>query len=126
LFDVDGTATRKFDARLRGVGVTCTVAFDDAGRPEVSIEASAADLDSGLRDISKFAGYCRRSLVLEAESAEADAWACVLASYFGFGLILVSDDSRRLVMQPPETLSREDDGPRQAFVRRVLSHLSRD
>lgn len=126
MFEVHETATYRFDARLRGVGVTCTVAFDDEGHPEVSIAASAANLEVGLRDISKFAGYCQRTLVLESSSPEADAWARVLASYFGFGLIMMSDGARSEAMPPPGTHALGDDGPRRTFVRRVIAHLSRD
>ena len=126
MFDVSKTGTHRFDARLRGVDVTCIVAFNNDGHAEVSIEATASGLAAGLRDISKFAGYCQRTLVLVSSSPETEALASVLASYFGFGLAIVSNGAQREVMPPPDMFRPEDDGPRRAFTRRVLAHLSRD
>lgn len=122
MFEVSDARARTFDARLRGVDVTCQVALGSTGQPDIRVFVPAVSLDSGLRAVSKFAGYCRRTLALP--SGEDDAWAAVLASYFGFGLVLVSEDERREVMPPPFLDVTDDGQPRQAFTRRVLSELS--
>ena len=122
MFELGETKVHTFGSRQRGVNVTCRVSVEPDGTSDVSVVVPAETLSTGLRSISKFAGYCRRSLLLI--SGEDDAWAEVLASYFGFGLILVSAESCREVMQPPLLDSREGQVPRQAFTRRVLSELS--
>lgn len=121
MFEVSGGQARTFDTRLRGVNVTCHVAVDSTGQPDIQVMVPAVSLDSGLRAVSKFAGYCRRTLALS--SGQDDAWAGVLASYFGFGLVLVSEDECRQIMPPPALDASDDGQPRQTFTRRVLSEL---
>lgn len=98
------------------------VAFSDSGQPVVWVETQSADLQSGLRAVSKFAGFCERTLVLDASDDEA--WAAVMASYFGFGLIVEDEKGRREVMPAPTLDSAEDDSMRDGFTRRVLGMLA--
>lgn len=117
------TEAQTFETRLRGVNVTCIVTFDSEESPDVRIETRAKTVEQGVRAVSKFAGYCRRTLVLPVLGDDEDAWACVLASYYGFGLILESGDRRREVMSAPAVDVVHDHGPRQGFIRRVLAEL---
>lgn len=112
-----------FETRLRGVNVTCIVTLDSPESPDVRIETRAKTLEQGVRAVSKFAGYCRRTLVLPAIDDDEDAWARVLASYYGFGLVLESEDGRCEVMSAPAVDVANDHGPRQSFIRRVLAEL---
>jgi hypothetical protein len=112
-----------FETRLRGVNVTCTVSLDSVESPDVRIETRAKTLAEGVRAVSKFAGYCRRTLVLPVLGNDDEAWARVLASYYGFGLILESADRRCEVMAAPAFDIANDGGPRQSFIRRVLAEL---
>ncbi|MCM3658091.1 hypothetical protein M3147_12610 [Agromyces mediolanus] len=120
MFEIEA---QTFETRLRGVNVTCIVTLDSAESPDVRIETRAKTLEQGVRAVSKFAGYCRRTLVLPVLSEDEDAWARVLASYYGFGLILESADRRREVMPAPAVDIADDQGPRRSFIRRVLAEL---
>lgn len=115
--------TRTFDTRLRGVNVTCVVTLRSGESPDVRVEARAKTLEQGVRAVSKFAGYCRRTLVLPIRDTEEEAWALVLASYYGFGLIVESADGRYEVMSAPAVDVANDHGPRRSFIRRVLAEL---
>lgn len=116
------TAIRTFATQLRGVDVLCTVERVDGRAPVVGIETRARDLQHGLRAVSRFAGYCQRTLVLTMPSQVDEQWAGVLASYFGFGLV-VDDGQRREVMPPPELDAGPGAETRHRFLRRVLQSL---
>ncbi len=116
------TAIRTFATQLRGVDVLCTVERVDGQAPAVGIETCARDLQQGLRAVSKFAGYCRRTLVLTTPSTADEQWAGVLASYFGFGLV-VDNGQRREVMPPPELDEEAGAETRRRFLQRVLQSL---
>ncbi|HCU78919.1 MAG TPA: hypothetical protein DGU37_10535 [Microbacterium sp.] len=117
------TAVRTFAAQLRGVDVLCTVEHVDGEAPIIGVETCAPNLESGLRAVSKFAGYCQRTLVLTMPSRADEQWAGVLASYFGFGLV-VDDGQRREVMPPPELDAEAGAETRRRFLRRVLQVLN--
>ena len=108
----------RFRARLRGEDVFCTVNLEHADAPSITVETSATSLNEGLRAVSKFAGYCRRTLVLR--DPEEAAWAEVLASYFGFGLAIANDGVRCEVMPAPTSSGAEMTAARRQFIRRVL------
>jgi hypothetical protein len=87
--------------------------------PTIAVEVRATNLASGLRDISQFAGYCERTLLLEHTSSTESEWAAVLASYFGFGFAL-SHEGERIDVMPSPIIGTSQAGPRGAFIRRVL------
>lgn len=116
------TAVRTFTTQLRGVDVVCIVERVHGQAPVVGVETCARDLQRGLRAVSKFAGYCRRTLVLTMPSTADEQWASVLASYFGFGLV-VDNGHRREVMPPPEFDEEAGAETRQRFLQRVLQNL---
>lgn len=111
-----------FPARLRGVDVLCSVSYPLPDLAQVEVEVCASTLADGLKAISKFAGYCRRTLVLTGVSPSEQDWAAVMASYYGFGLCVEDDDGRREVM--PAAAAAGDPTPARAvFVRRALEQL---
>lgn len=118
-----------FSARLRGVNVTCVIPATDKSDPcvsEVRIEVTATDVARGLAAVSKFAGYCPRTLVLTDPSDDDGAWANVLASYFGFGLAVFVDGNRQDVMPPAHLDESSGASVRERFrgaVRRYVDHL---
>lgn len=109
---------RRFRARLRGEDVSCTVRLEHTDDPVVTVETTATSLKEGLRAISKFAGYCERTLILS--NREEVAWAEVMASYFGFGLAVVNDGVRCEVMPAPASSGTETTAARRQFIRHVL------
>lgn len=116
------TAVRTFPTQLRGVDVKCTVEQVDGSSPIVGVEICAATLEHGLHAVSKFAGYCQRTLMLTTPCQTDERWASVLASYFGFGLV-VDEGERREVMPPPELGDEADTKARRRFLQRVLQSL---
>lgn len=118
-----------FAARLRGVNVTCIVPASDDDCPDVSavrVEVTASDATRGLAAVSKFAGYCPRTLALTEVSDDERAWAQVLASYFGFGLILVTNGERQDLMPPAALDETSGSSVRERFrstVRSCVDHL---
>lgn len=116
------TTVRTVAAQLRGVNVTCIVEHHEDREPVVSIETCAGSLEDGLRAVSRFAGYCRRTLVLASPEGDEEQWAEVLASYYGFGLV-VDEGQRREVMPSPELDVEADGEPRRRFLQRVMRTL---
>lgn len=114
---------RAFNTRLRGVNVKCVVKFDGSDLPQIQVETRSESVERGLREVSKFAGYCRRTLVLSSQNAEEVKWATVLASYFGFGLDLDVGEHKHEIMPAPALNRTDDEGPQNNFTRRVLSLL---
>ncbi|GLK17319.1 hypothetical protein [Herbiconiux flava] len=119
MYEVD---VHTFATQLRGVEVLCTVENVEGEEPVIGVETRALDVERGLRAVSRFAGYCQRTLILAAPSIEDEQWAGVLASYFGFGLV-VDDRQRRQIMPPPEMDAGNDAESRRRFVQRVLQNL---
>lgn len=117
------TTVRTVAAQLRGVKVTCIVEHRQEREPVVSIETCAGSLEDGLRAVSRFAGYCRRTLVLASPGGDEEQWAEVLASYYGFGLAIDDEGQRRGVMPPPELDAEGDGEPRRRFLQRVMRTL---
>lgn len=124
MHEIDKVKTHQLRTRLRGVEVDCLIAHDTAGTPALVVEVHAAEVSSGLRDVSKFAGYCERTLVLGSASDDDVAWAGVLASYYGFGLATIDDGGRVDVMPAPALGGAGSAPTRAAFVRRVLDLLA--
>jgi len=118
--EISGTQVHRFSARLRGVDVACTVTYRSE-EPVVRVETAPSHLDSGLRAVSKFAGYCERTLVLADAPSEDIEWACVLASYFGFGLAVWRDGVREEVMPPPPLDASSPGSATERFLRQVLA-----
>ncbi|MCJ1708431.1 hypothetical protein [Microbacterium sp. VKM Ac-2923] len=108
----------RFRARLRGEDVFCTVRLESPDALSVAVETAATSLKEGLRAVSKFAGYCERTLILD--SWEEAAWAEVMASYFGFGLTIANKGVRCEVMPPPTSSDSKMTGARRQFIRRVI------
>ena len=115
----DAHEVLRFPARLRGVDVVCSVSSPLPDLTDVEVEVSAATVAAGLKSISKFAGNCRRTLVLSGASSSEERWAAVLASYFGFGLVTETGDVREEVMPAPAG-SGDPTPARAEFVRRAL------
>lgn len=118
-----------FLARLRGVSVTCVIPTTEENQPcvaAVRVEVTATDVARGLAAVSKFAGYCPRTLVLTDPSGDDAAWASVLASYFRFGLAVVVNGSRQDVMPPARLDESSGASVRERFrgsVRQYVDHL---
>lgn len=121
--EIDEVGAHRLRARLRGVDVDCSIAYDTDGTPAITVEVHASEVSPGLRDVSQFAGYCERTLVLTSASDDDAAWAGVLASYYGFGLARIDNDNRVDIMRAPTLGATGDGDMRAAFVRRVLALL---
>lgn len=63
----------------------------------------ARSWSTGLRDVSKFASFCARLIVLESCPAEKTE-ACLEASYYGVGLAVQAKNDHRMLV-PPEPLA---------------------
>lgn len=87
-----GPLTTTFHTRLRGVDVRCDIA--DTGA--IHVVVSSSTLQDGLPRVSRFAGYCSRTLDIGNLADEDLAWASAVADYYGFGL----SQGGQLVVQP--------------------------
>lgn len=121
--DAADLQSKVLDTRLRGVNVRCTVDFADSGCPIVSVETRSTSIQQGLRAVSKFAGYCRRTLVLSTSDESEVAWAKVLASYFCFGLSHEQNGRRTQIMAAPSLGPTAQGSAQATFVKRVLALL---
>lgn len=109
-----------FRTRLRGSLVRCHVSPGD----QIHVDVIARSMKDGLERVSRFAGYCSRTLELTGLADEDVLWACTVADYYGFGLTRVVDDEReRLIPPAPFAPSVMTDARRQ-FRTFVLSSAS--
>jgi hypothetical protein len=53
---------------------------------EIHVTVTAPTMAEGLPLVSRFAGYCARTLELTALSDHEALWASTIADYYGFGL----------------------------------------
>lgn len=108
-----------FHSRLRGSQVRCHVADD-----RIHVDVFAESMKDGLERVSRFAGYCSRTLELTDLADEDVLWACTVADYYGFGLNRVTGRERvELVPPRPFTPSVMTEARRQ-FRTLVLSSAS--
>lgn len=85
-----------FQSRLRGSLVRCYVSSDD----QIHVDVIAGSMKDGLARVSRFAGYCSRTLELTGLADDDVLWACTVADYYGFGLTRVVDGQREQLIPP--------------------------
>lgn len=112
-------ARMSFHTRLRGSQVRCYVSPDG----HIHVDVLAASMKDGLERVSRFAGYCSRSLELSALADDDVVWACAVADYYGFGLIRILGDERAELVSPRAFTPSSMTEARAQFRRLVLSSV---
>lgn len=109
-----------FRTRLRGSLVRCHVSAED----QVHVDVIAESMKDGLERVSRFAGYCSRTLELTDLANDDVLWACAVADYYGFGLNRVVDGRQESLIPPAPFAPSVMTEARRQFRTFVLSSAS--